>query len=294
MTATGLRAANAITLNDGRSMPLLGLGLMRFGGEDETAAVMRRGYDVGYRLFDTAAVYGNEQQTGDGIHALPAGGADIFLTTKLWPNSYGMEKARPALERSLARLRVEAVDLYLIHWPMPEMDLYVETWQALIAMREAGLARSIGVSNFNPDHIERIIAETGVAPAVNQVEMHPYFQQAELRKCHAKHGIVTQAWSPFGGGGRGNAGALLDDPVLVSIAEKHGKSAGQVVLRWLVQQDISVIPKATSEKHLRQNFEIFDFALDEADLAAIAGLDRADGRLGPDPATLNKIALEAD
>lgn len=276
-----------LRLNDGGAMPQIGLGLMRFGGEDMTGQVIQRAYAAGYRLYDTASVYRTEPQTGEAIRTLDAARSNIFLTTKLWNADQGGDWPRAALEASLARLGLDYLDLYLIHWPCPEQDLYLETWQALVALKEAGLVRSIGVSNFQVPHLERLIDATGVVPTVNQVEVHPYFQQRELHEFHQRHGIVTQAWSPFGGGGKGNVGALLDDSVIVEIARKYGRSPSQIVLSWHVATGMSVIPKATSEKHLRDNLESVTLTLDEGDLAAIAGLDRADGRLGPDPDTMN-------
>jgi len=273
-----------LLLNDGQSMPQLGLGLMRFGSEAETAAVLARAADAGYRLFDSAAVYGNEQQVGEGLRQSGLARGDVFVTTKLWNIEHGREKPRAALAGSLQRLGLDQVDLYLIHWPLPMDDLYVETWRALIELRDEGLVRSIGVSNFTVEHLGRLIAETGVAPAVNQVEMHPRFQQRDLQAFHGQHGVIAQAWSPFGGGGTGGV-PLLGEPVLEQIAAKHVRTPSQVVLRWLTQSGASAIPKATSAQHLVQNMTSLSFDLDEADLAAIATLDSTEGRTGPDPQT---------
>lgn len=278
--------SQTLKLNDGHTMPQLGLGLMRFGSEAETAAVLCRAVEAGYRLFDTAAVYGTESQTGDGLRQAGCAREELFITTKLWNDSQGRDAPAPAFEASLSRLGLDYLDLYLIHWPLPKDDLYADTWRALIELRDGGKLRSIGVSNFTEDQLERIIGETGVAPAVNQVEMHPYFQQRSLRACHERHGIITQAWSPFGGGGSGEA-ALLDDPVIARIAAKHGCTPSQVTLRWHIACGASVIPKATSQVHLAQNMAAWGVDLDAEDIAAIAGLDREDGRFGPDPVTFD-------
>lgn len=280
-----------LALNDGRIMPQLGLGLMRFGSEAETAAVLSRAAAAGYRLFDSAAVYGNEREVGDGLRQCGVPRDELFVTTKLWNAEQGRDTPRPALAGSLERLGLSKIDLYLIHWPLPMYDLYVDSWRALIELRDEGLIGSIGVSNFTISNLTRIADETGVMPAVNQIEMHPRFQQAELHAFHEKHGIVTQAWSPFGGGGQGTA-PLLEDPVLTAIAAKHGRTTSQVVLRWLTQSGASVIPKATSAAHLAQNLAALEFDLDEADFAAIATLDSAEGRTGPDPLTFDLKSLD--
>lgn len=275
-----------LTLNDGKQMPQLGLGLMRFGGEDETGAVISRAYEAGYRLFDTAAAYGTERQTGDGFRALECGRDDFFITTKLWNASQGYDEARAAMDRSLERLGFDYVDLYLVHWPMPDVDKYVESWKALIAMRDAGQARSIGVSNFQPAHLKRIVDETGVVPAVNQIEMHPRFQQHDLNAVHKEMGIVPQAWSPLGAGGKGN---LMEDPVILEIASKHSRSASEVIIAWHLSQGGSLIPKATSKAHLEQNLGGLDVKLDEDDLGKLAGMDRDDGRFGLHPDTMHIV-----
>lgn len=275
-----------LSFNDGHAMPQLGLGLMRFGSEDETQQVLDRAIAAGYRLFDTAAVYGNEEQTGAGL----AGYADmrdaLFITTKLWNDSQVGDAPLEAFAASRLRLGLDYIDLYLVHWPTPAHDTYLNAWQKLIALRETGRVRSIGVSNFTPEHLERLIRETGVVPAVNQVEMHPYFQQRELRAFHAAHGIITQAWSPFGGGGTG-AASIFSDPVIQRIAEKHQRTPSQVVLRWHIEAGVSVIPKATSDLHLQQNLAACGFALDAQDIADLDALDRPDGRHGPDPLSMN-------
>ena len=279
-----------LNLNDGRKMPQLGLGLMRADSEAETSAVVTRAAAVGYRLFDSAAIYGNEKAVGEGLRQCSVARDDLFVTTKLWNGEHGRDKPRDALEGSLERLGLDRIDLYLIHWPLPMVGLYVDTWRALAELKAEGLIGSIGVSNHTIEHLTRLIDETGVIPAVNQIEIHPRFQQNELRAFHETHGIVSQAWSPFGGGGTG-AVPLLVDPVLTRIATKHNRTASQVVLRWLTQSGASAIPKATSAAHLAQNLASLAFTLDEADLAAIAALDSAEGRTGPDPETFALIDL---
>lgn len=251
-------------------MPRLGLGTWRVP-DSQAASVVRLGLDAGYRLIDTAALYHNERGVGEGL-----GGAGAFVTTKLWNDRHG--DAPAALEESLALLGLEAVDLYLIHWPAPAQDRYVAAWKTLVTLREQGLARSIGVSNFEPEHLDRIADATGMAPAVNQIELHPRFQQRALRAYHEARGIVTQSWSPLGQGGD-----LLSTPAVMRVAEKHGRGAAQVVIAWHLHHGLSVIPKAADPVHLKDNFEALDLRLDEEDVAAIDDLDRADGRIGPDP-----------
>lgn len=279
-----------LNLNDGRFMPQLGLGLMRFGSEAETAATMTRAAAAGYRLFDSAAVYGNEREVGEGLAVCGVTREDLFITTKLWNAEQGRDKPRAALENSLKLLGLAQVDLYLIHWPLPMYNRYVDTWRALIELRDDGLIGSIGVSNFTAEHISRLIDETGVVPAVNQIEIHPRFQQHELHAFHQQTGIVSQAWSPFGGGGSGQT-PLLDEPVLTRIADKHDCTPSQVVLRWLTSSGASVIPKATSAAHLAENIASSALDLDGDDLAAIVLLDSADGRTGPDPRTFDVMSL---
>lgn len=259
-----------MTLNDGRPMPQLGMGTYQIP-DSQAASVVRQGVDLGFRLVDTAAIYGNERGVGDGWQ-----GTDAFLTTKLWNDRHA--SAAAALDESLALLGVEAVDLYLIHWPSPAQELYVDAWRSLVDLRESGKARSIGVSNFLPEHLDRIIEATGVVPAVNQIELHPYFQQREARAYHEAHGIVTQSWSPIGQGG-----TLLKDEAIARVADKHGRSAAQVVLAWHLAHGLSVIPKAADPDHLADNFAAATLTLDAEDIAAIDALDRADGRIGPDP-----------
>lgn len=266
------RAMAHLNLNDGRSMPQLGMGTYQIR-DAAVAGIVRTGLDIGFELVDTAALYDNERGVGDGIK-----GADVWLTTKVWNDRQG--DAAASLDESLALLGLDAVDLLLIHWPAPEQDKYVDAWRAFVALHDAGKARSIGVSNFLPEHIDRIVEATGVVPAVNQVELHPDFQQRELRAYHEAHGIVTQSWSPIGQGK-----GLLEREAIVSVAGKHGRSPAQVVIAWHLAHGLSVIPKASDREHLTDNFAAQDVTLDAEDMAAIDALDSADGRLGPDPAT---------
>jgi 2,5-diketo-D-gluconate reductase A len=257
-----------LTFNDGRTMPRLGLGTWKLP-DAQAPLVVRRALDLGYRLIDTAAIYGNERGVGEGVH-----GSTAFLTTKLWNDRQGDPAA--ALDESLALLGMDAVDLYLIHWPAPGQGQYVEAWRALVALRDAGKARSIGVSNFLPEHLDAIIDATGVTPALNQIELHPYHQRREERAYHAAHGIVTQSWSPLGQGGD-----LLRDAAIVRVAEKHSRSPAQVVIAWHLAHGLSVIPKAADAEHMSDNFAALDLTLDAEDIAAIDALETGE-RMGQD------------
>lgn len=264
----------SVTLNDGATMPRFGLGVWQTP-EGEAPAVVRAAVDAGYRLVDTASIYGNEAGVGEGLKGVEG----VYLTTKLWNDRQGFDPALRAFEESEKRLG-RRIDLYLIHWPKPALNQYVDSWRALIQLKHEGRVGSIGVSNFNPDHLERIIGDTGVVPAVNQIELHPRFQQRALREAHAKHGIVTESWSPLG------RGQLLDDPVIGAVARKHGKTPAQVVIRWHLDHDFVVIPKSANAGRIRENIAVFDFRLDAEDLKAMEALDRgAQGRTGPDPLT---------
>jgi len=265
------------TLNDGRTMPRLGMGTYQIA-DAQVAMVVRKGLDLGYRLVDTAAIYRNERGVGEGYRGESYEDGGAFLTTKLWNDRH--DDVEAALDESLALLGVDAVDLYLMHWPVPTEDRFVAAWTAMIGLRDAGKARSIGVSNFLPVHLDRLKAETGVVPAVNQIELHPHFQQVEARAYHEANGIVTQSWSPIGQGK-----GLLDDETIAGIAARHHRSAAQIVLAWHLAHGLSVIPKASGAEHLSDNLAALDLRLDADDVAAIDALDRADGRLGPDPLT---------
>jgi 2,5-diketo-D-gluconate reductase A len=268
-----------LTLNDGRKMPQLGFGLWQVPAAITEATVVS-GLEAGYRLVDGAAIYGNEAGQGAGIRASGMPRDEIFVTTKIWNSEQGYDKALRAAEASLKRLGLPWVDLLLIHWPMPARGLYLETWRALIAAREAGLCRSIGVSNFQEPHLERIVGETGVTPVLNQVEINPRLQQRGLRAFHDRHGIVTQSWTPLG------QGRSFAAPPIVAAASRTGKSPAQVILRWHIQIGASVIPRSTRVQGLAENLDLFDFALTEAEMAAIATLDEG-ARCGPDPATFD-------
>ena len=266
-----------ITFNDGAALPQLGLGVWQVPDE-QAAVIVRTAIDAGYRHVDTAAIYQNEKGVGEGLKRAAAGG-EVAVTTKLWNESQGYDRALKAFDKSLQRLGRDSVDLYLIHWPCPTQDLYVESWKALVRLKKEGRAKSIGVSNFTADNLRRIVGETGVAPAVNQVELHPRFQQTALRAAHQELGVVTECWSPLG------QGKVLQDPVIGRIAAKHGKTPAQAIIRWHLDSGFLVIPKSANPDRLRQNFDVFDFALDAEDMAAFAALDTADGRIGPDPLT---------
>jgi 2,5-diketo-D-gluconate reductase A len=269
-----------ITVNNGLTMPQLGFGVWQVP-DAEARTVVGEALAVGYRSIDTAAIYGNEKGVGLALRDSGLPRDQLFVTTKLWNTDHAQEAALRAFDASLDRLGLDYVDLYLIHWPVPSRDRYVDAWRALEKIHSEGRARAVGVSNFGAKHLERLFAETGLVPAVDQVELHPYFPQTELRALHAKHGIATEAWSPLGQG-RG----LLEDRTLVAIGAKHGKTAAQVVLRWHLQLGNVVIPKSVTPERIRQNFDVFDFTLDKDDLAAIATLDRG-GRIGPDPDTFD-------
>jgi 2,5-diketo-D-gluconate reductase A len=267
-----------LPLGDGALMPQLGLGLWRTPPQD-AAEVVRTAIDAGYRLIDTAAVYGNEIGVGEGLRAAGTEAGSIFITTKLWNDQQGYDRTLRACDESLRRLGLDTVALYLIHWPAPTRGLYVESWRALIRLKHEGRARSIGVSNFESEHLRRIIGETGVVPAVNQVELHPRFQQRTLRALHARHGIRSQSWSPLGQGG------LLSDQTIIEIAARHGKTPAQVIIRWHLDNGLIVIPKSANKGRICENMNVFDFCLSPAELGQIANMDRADGRIGAHPST---------
>jgi len=265
-----------VTLNDGRPMPQLGLGVWQ-SPREVTAQAVRAALGAGYRSVDTAAIYRNEAEVGEGVRASGLDRAEVFVTTKLWNDDQGFDSALRALDASLKRLKMDYVDLYLIHWPAPGQDRYLESWKALVRLREEGRARSIGVSNFAAPHLERIVGETGQAPAVNQIELHPRFQQAELRAVHQRLGVATESWSPLGQGG------LLADPVVAKVAARHGKTPAQTIIRWHLDLGLIVIPKSVTPSRIAQNFDVFDFKLDAQDLADMATIDDPDGRMGPNP-----------
>jgi len=274
-----------ITLNDGNRMPQLGFGVFLVPPE-ETRRLVTDAIELGYQAIDTATFYRNEAEVGQAIRK---SGKRPFVTTKLWNDHQGYDNALRHFDASYKALGLDVIDLYLIHWPKPALNLYVETWKALIRLREEGRVKSIGVSNFTMAHLETIIHDTGVVPAVNQVELHPHFHQVELRAFHDENAIVTTSWenaivttswSPLG---RGGVGSDLSDPVIGDIARKHGKSPAQIILRWHVENGLTVIPKSSSRARQAENLDIFGFRLDADDMQAIAETDRPDGRIGPDP-----------
>ena len=270
-----------VTLNNGVQIPQLGFGVWQVP-DAETAAAVGTALEAGYRSIDTAAIYGNEKGTGAAIAASGLRREDLFVTTKLWNSDQGHDRTLAGFDASLEKLGLDHVDLYLIHWPTPERDTYLDTWRALGKIVADGRARAIGVSNFKPAHLRRLIDETGVVPAVNQVELHPLLQQQELRAFHAEHGIATEAWSPLA------QGSLLQHPVLTGIAQRLGRTPAQVILRWHLQLGTIVIPKSVTPERIRQNADVFGFTLDEADMTAVTALDQGDaGRIGPDPDSVN-------
>ena len=263
-----------VALNDSMAMPQFGLGVFQTP-PNETERVVKIAVDEGYRLVDTASMYRNE----DGVGAALLGRSDVFVTTKLGNSDHGYDEAMRAFDASIKKLRRATLDLYLIHWPRPRVNRYVESWKALVRLQKDGHVRSIGVSNFNRDHLGRTIGETAVTPAVNQIELHPRFQQNALRAFHDQHGIKTQSWSPLGRGG------LLDDPAIVDIAAKHRKTAAQVVIRWHLDSGLIAIPKTVRFERLKENIGALDFKLDGDDMKRIEALDSPRGRIGPDPTT---------
>jgi 2,5-diketo-D-gluconate reductase A len=264
-----------VTLSNGVRMPQLGFGVFQVGN-DEARAAVATALECGYRSIDTAALYGNEHGVGAAVRASGIPRDEVFITTKLWNADHGARRVRPAFARSLDKLRLAYVDLYLIHWPVPSRNLYVETWQALKLLYADQRVRAIGVSNFTAAQLRRLLDETDVLPAVNQIELHPGFQQKELREFHREHGIATEAWSPLG------QGAALTHPVIVRLAERHGKTPAQIVVRWHLDLGNVVIPKSVNPQRIRENISVFDFALTAEDAREIAGLDSGQ-RIGPDP-----------
>lgn len=264
----------SITLNQSIAIPQLGFGVWQMDNVD-VVRLVKIALDAGYRSIDTAAVYGNEEGVGRAIAESAVPRDQIFVTSKLANDSHGADKARRAFDETMRKLGLDILDLYLIHWPMPKLDRYIETWKALEALRSEGRIRAIGVSNFQIAYLERLLAETGTVPAVNQIELHPTLQQKDLVAFHQEHGIATESWSPLAKG-------AVDEPAIRVIAGKHKRSPAQIILRWHMQTGNIAIPKSATPARIVENISIFDFALDHSDMAAIEGLDRGN-RLGPHP-----------
>jgi 2,5-diketo-D-gluconate reductase A len=269
----------ALNFNNGVAIPQVGFGVFLIP-QQETKAAVTSALDCGYRHVDTAMIYQNEAAVGEAIAESSIDRGDLFVTTKCWNADQGYDEARKAFDASLDRLGLDYLDLYLIHWPVPSKDRYVETWKALESLYAEGRVRSIGVSNFQPAHLQRLLDETETVPAINQIELHPWLQQHELRAFHAEHGIVTEAWSPLAAGGD-----FLEDPTIATIAKKHEVSPAQVILRWHLDLGNVVIPKSVNPGRMASNLDLFGFTLDEHDHTDIAGLDSGH-RVGDDPDTL--------
>ena len=261
-------------------IPQLGFGVWQVP-DDEVDAAIATALEVGYRSIDTARLYGNEEGVGRAIAATELSRDELFVTTKVWNDDHGFDSTLAAFDGSMARLGLDVLDLFLIHWPTPARDKYVDTWKALLRLREDGRVRAVGVCNFEIEHLQRLHDETGEFPAINQVELHPYLQQTELRAFHADHGILTEAWSPLASGG-----SVLEDAVVRRIADKHGVTPAQAILRWHLQIGNVVIPKSVTPSRIAENFDLFGFELDDEDLAAFPPLDRGE-RTGPDPVAFN-------
>ncbi|MBJ7222438.1 MULTISPECIES: 2,5-didehydrogluconate reductase DkgA [unclassified Brenneria] len=267
-----------LKLADGNIMPQLGLGVWRASNE-ETVTAVTEALKTGYRAIDTAAIYKNEQGVGQALQSAEIPREELFITTKLW-NSDQKDPQR-ALEESLRKLQLNYVDLYLIHWPLPQQDTYVDAWRGLIKLQQQGLVKSIGVSNFHTHHLQRLKDETGVLPVINQIELHPFFQQRPLHTWNATHRIQTESWSPLAQGGEG----IFDQPIIRKLAAKYDKTPAQIVIRWHLDSGLVVIPKSVTPARIRENFDVFDFRLDKDELGEITKLDNGK-RLGPDPDTL--------
>ncbi|WP_420832037.1 aldo/keto reductase [Nocardia huaxiensis] len=269
----------AIVLSDGQVMPKLGFGAYKVAGE-QAEGIITKALELGYRSIDTASLYENEEEVGRAIRESGLPRDEVFVTTKLWNSDHGYDSAMRAFDASMKRLGLDRVDLYLIHWPLPATDLYVDTFRALQSLKRQGRVVSIGVSNFNRSHLERVIGETGEIPAVNQIELHPYFAQNELRAFHAANGIVTEAWSPLG------RGAEFNDSVIIHLAEKLGRTPAQIILRWHMQLGNVAIPKSATPSRMAENLAVFDFELTGREMTQITTLDKG-ARQGGDPDTLD-------
>lgn len=274
-------AIPSVRLNDDRTIPQIGLGVWQVPDDVATDACLAA-FEAGYRHIDTAALYGNEEGVGRAIKASGIPREELFITTKVWNTDQGRDKTIAAMEASLARLDLDYVDLYLIHWPTPDRGLYVETWETVLELQQRGSTISAGVSNFHPDHLRAVIAATGVTPVINQVELHPWLPQRAVRAADDELGIVTEAWSPLASGG------LIDDAVLAGIGAKYGKTPAQVMVRWHLQIGNVVLPKSVTPARIVENIDVFDFELDADDLIAIEGLEDETRRTGPNPDTFNE------
>lgn len=272
--------APTTTMNDGREIPVIGFGVWQVP-DDVVVDAALAALESGYRHIDTAYLYYNERGVGEALRRSGLDREDVFITTKVWNTDQGYDETLRAFDTSTELLGIDEVDLYLIHWPTPARDLYLDSWRALIRLREEGRARSIGVSNFHEAHLRRIIDETGVIPAINQVELHPWLPQAHLRDVDTRLGIRTEAWSPLG------SGRLVDDLVLAEVGRKHGKTTAQVMVRWSLQLGNIVLPKSVTPARIAENIDVFDFELDDADMAAIATLESG-RRTGPNPDDFNE------
>ncbi len=268
----------SLVLNNGIEIPQLGYGVWRVPA-DETEKAVAAALDAGYRHIDTAKLYGNEEAVGAAVRGSGLDRDEVFVTSKVWNDDHGYDDTRRAFDATMERLDFDVLDLFLIHWPMPEKGLAADTWRAMESLYKEGRIRAIGVSNFHPHHLRALLDHAEVVPTVNQVELHPYLQQHEVREANTALGVATEAWAPLAKGGD-----LLADPVITRLADKHGRTPAQVVLRWHVQLDTIVIPKSVTPSRIAENIAIFDFELDEDDMSAVAGLDRqARGRTGPHP-----------
>lgn len=270
-----------VRLLDDHQIPQIGLGVWQVPDDVATDACLTA-FEAGYRHIDTAALYGNEEGVGRAIATSGLPREDVFVTTKVWNTDQGHDKTVAAMEASLRRLGLDYVDLYLIHWPTPARELYVETWETVLELQQRGLTRSAGVSNFHGEHLRRVIDATGVTPVVNQIELHPWLPQREVRGIDADLGIVTEAWSPLASGG------LVDDAELAAIGAKYGKTAAQVMIRWHLQIGNVVLPKSVTPERIRENVDVFDFELDADDIVTIEGMEDPSRRTGPDPDSFNQ------
>jgi diketogulonate reductase-like aldo/keto reductase len=272
-----------ITLNNGLKIPQLGLGVWQ-ATDDEAEFAVSEALSSGYRLIDTAAMYQTESGVGRAIQESGVNRSDLFVTTKLWNSNQGYDTALKAFDESISKLGLDYIDLYLIHWPVPVQDKYVDTWRAFEQLYDQGVIKAIGVSNFMPEHLDKLLAQSEVVPAVNQIEVHPDFQQRETRDYCRTKGIAIESWSPIGGSG----GTLLDNPDLGEIAKKYGKSPAQIAIRWHIQSGLIVIPKSVHAERIKENIDVFDFELDDTDMQLIDTLD-GPNRHGPDPLEMNRF-----